>query len=112
MNNKLTKKKLGDPEGDAAASAAAAAAAAGQSVHSKSGSTITAANTQQIEKKIGKLEKTVKALQNKVADLATKGHLPSFGGTGPAKVGEQRRSQSVLEGDSTNSYKLQLNGTP
>lgn len=45
MGNKLTKKKLGDPEGDAAASAAAAAAAAaaGSSVHSKSGSTITAA---------------------------------------------------------------------
>jgi hypothetical protein len=44
MNSKLTKKKLGDPEGDAAAAAAAANAAS--SVHSKSGSTITnAANT-------------------------------------------------------------------
>jgi hypothetical protein len=41
MGNKLTKKKLGDPEGDAAA--AAALAATGSSVHSKSGSTVTAA---------------------------------------------------------------------
>lgn len=40
MGNKLTKKKLGDPEGDAAA---AALAATGSSMHSKSGSTVTAA---------------------------------------------------------------------
>ena len=39
MGNKLTKKKLGDPECDAAAAAAAA-----NSSHSKSGSTVTTAN--------------------------------------------------------------------
>ena len=82
MNSKLTKKKLGDPDGDAAAAAA--------SVHSKSGSTVTTAaaavNTQQLEKKLSKLEKTVKALQNKVTDLGATIPLPSFGGTGPAKL--------------------------
>jgi hypothetical protein len=86
MNSKLTKKKLGDPEGDAAAAAAATA-----SVHSKSGSTVTTANnvnTQQIEKKLSKLEKTVKAIQNKVTDLTATMPLPNFGGTGPAKLAE------------------------
>ena len=58
-------------------------------------------NTQQIEKKLSKLEKTVKVLQNKVTDLGASIPLPSFGGTGPAKLGsDQRRSQSVLDGNS------------
>ena len=111
MASKITKKKLGDPEGDAAATAAAAT---GVSQHTKSASTVSgpvkAEWTQQIDKKLSKLSSQVKGLVNKVADLQNQ-PLPTFGGARAASPGKNspndpRRSQSVLEGESMQSFKF------
>lgn len=71
MEKKMTKKKLGDPEGDAQAARGAASSTSnvgGGGGSAAGGPKIDSQWTAKIESKLNKLNNTVKSLTNKLAD--------------------------------------------
>ena len=111
-------KKLGDEEAEIIVTANHSSSA-GTSLNNKSAGKFDRDWTQKVELKLSKINSTIKALNNKVADIMH-GNMGSnrdnifVGGNNNITLDQHRRSQSLLTG-SQNSLKLgggKGDGTP